>query len=89
MEPKTTSIPNSVLLSKKISNGAKVVYALLAMYAEQGVKDPDQKLLAEGANCSERMIRSYLNELRNTGFITWKQRGLTKTNVYFLLEGEK
>lgn len=85
MQSKTTKIPNSVILSKKISNGAKVVYALLSMYAEQNEHAPDQKRLAQDANCTERSIRIYLNELRDAGLIDWKQRGLTKTNVYFLL----
>jgi len=77
-----TMIPNSVLTSK-LSHGAKVVYALLAMYAQQKSHCPSQMQLAKAAHCTERTIRTYLNELRDTGFVNWEQHGLTKTNIYF------
>lgn len=77
-----TIIPNSILASE-ISFGAKVIYALLLMYAQQKRYSPSQKQLAEVANCTERTVRKYLKELRNAGLLNWKQRGLTQTNVYF------
>lgn len=77
-----TKIPNSVLLSN-ISFGAKVVFALLIMFAKQTNRSPSQKQLAKAANCSEKTVRIYLNELRDAGFLNWKQCGLTQTNVYF------
>jgi hypothetical protein len=81
-----TSVPNIVLTSN-ISFGAKVIYALLLMFAWQNKETfPGQSRLAQAAGCTERTVRTYLSELKKIGLITWKQRGLTKTNIYYINE---
>ncbi len=79
-----TSIPNIVLTSS-LSFGAKTIYSLLLMFAWQEKETfPGQARLAQDAGCTERTVRTYLNELKKAGLITWKQRGLTKTNIYYI-----
>lgn len=79
-----TSIPNIVLTSS-LSFGAKTIYSLLLMFAWQEKETfPGQARLAQDAGCTERTVRTYLNELKKVGLITWKQRGLTKTNIYYI-----
>ena len=76
-----TSVPN-VILTSSLSFGAKTIYSLLLMFAWQEKETfPGQARLAQAAGCTERTVRTYLNELKKEGLITWKQRGLTKTNV--------
>lgn len=80
-----TIIPNDVLEAEVISPGAKVIYALLLRFAWQNGKAfPGQERLAEAAGCAKRSVQTYLNELRNVGLISWKRRGTTKTNVYYI-----
>lgn len=80
-----TPVPNAVLESKSLSLGAKVVYALLLKYAWQsGEAFPGQGRLAESTGCTERTIRTYLTELKSAGLISWRRRGLTKTNIYYI-----
>lgn len=79
-----TSVPN-VILTSSLSFGAKTIYSLLLMFAWQEKETfPGQARLAQAAGCTERTVRTYLNELKKEGLITWKQRGLTKTNVYYI-----
>jgi len=79
-----TSVPNIVLTSD-LSFGAKVIYALLLMFAWQDKETfPGQARLAQAAGCTEKTVRTYLNELKEAGLITWKRRGLTQTNVYYI-----
>jgi biotin operon repressor len=69
-----TSIPNIVLTSS-LSFGAKTIYSLLLMFAWQEKETfPGQARLAQDAGCTERTVRTYLNELKKVGLITWKQR---------------
>jgi len=82
-----TAIPNIVLRSPNLSLQAKMLYALLLSYAWQdGWCFPGQERLAKNMRISDRMVRDYLQELRAIGLIDWEQRGLTKTNVYYINE---
>ena len=79
-----TSIPNIVLTSS-LSFGAKTIYSLLLMFAWQEKETfTGQARLSQDAGCTERPVRTYLNELKKVVLITWKQRGLTKTNIYYI-----
>ena len=80
-----TQIPNAVLIDKRLSVGAKLVYAMLLKYA-WGVDGcfPGQLKLADDMGAGERSIRTYLKELEGVGFLEVKQRGLGKTNLYRL-----
>lgn len=82
-----TSIPNRILRNGQISLGSRMCYAMLLSYAWQdNFCFPAQLRLAEDLGIGERTVRQYLNELRDGGLITWKQRGLNLPNVYRILK---
>src|SRR5918999_1751521 len=79
-------IPKAILLCQDISYGAKVAYSILLGYAWQDeFCFPAQESLANDLGCSIRQARRFLVELKGQRFITWKQTGLNKPNVYYLL----
>ena len=81
-----TSIPNRILRNPNLSIGAKMAYTMLLHYAwQKGFCFPAQTRLAEDLGCGERSIRRWLNELKASGLVTWKQVGLNKPNVYRIL----
>jgi len=80
-----TQIPNVVLKHAGVSYGAKVAWGVLVSYAWQ--KDfcfPAQERLAKDMNCTVRQVQRLLGELRDAGFVTWKQQGLNRPNIYHL-----
>lgn len=80
-----TQVPNHVLKSHKVSPGAKLTYAMLLSYAwHNDFCFPGQIRLAQDMGVGERSIRTYLAELEKEGFLTVKQRGQGKTNLYEL-----
>lgn len=80
-----TSVPNKVLFATGLSMAAKCLYSILLAFAWQEDECfPGQEKLAEAAGCSFRTIRKYLDELREYGLISWVQRGLNQTNVYYI-----
>jgi hypothetical protein len=80
-----TQVPNHVLVSKKLSPGAKLTYAMVLKYAWQNNHCfPGQKRLAEDMGVSDRSVRTYMQELEAEKCLTIKQRGLGKTNWYEL-----
>jgi len=80
-----TQVPNHVLVSKKISPGAKLTYAMLLKYAWQNnYCYPGQERLADDMGVTDRSVRTYLQELATQLFLTIKQRGLGKPNLYEL-----
>lgn len=79
-------IPRLVLLHPEISYGAKVVYGVLLHYAWQDdFCFPAQDSLAKDMLCTDRQIRRYLDELKTSKLVSWKQRGLTQPNIYSIL----
>jgi hypothetical protein len=79
-------IPKAILLCQTISYGAKVAYSILLGYAWQDeFCFPAQESLANDLGCSVRQARRFLVELKDQRFISWKQTGLNKPNVYYLL----
>lgn len=81
-----TQIPNVVLKHPLISFGAKVAYGVLLSYAwTEDFCFPAQDRLARDLNCSVRQVQRLLSELKEQGFITWKQQGLNRPNIYYLL----
>src|ERR1700690_2967996 len=81
-----TQVPNVVLKHSAISFGAKVAYGVLLSYAwSDDFCFPAQDRLAKDLNCSVRQVQPLLNELKDQSFITWKQQGLNKPNIYYLL----
>lgn len=80
-----TQVPNIILQNPDLSIGAKITYAMMLKYAWS--KDfcfPGQETLAKDLGAGERSVRRYIKELEDSGFITVKQRGLGKVNVYAL-----
>ncbi|MCG9966748.1 helix-turn-helix domain-containing protein [Pelotomaculum terephthalicicum JT] len=85
-----TAVPNSVLTAPRLSLPAKSIYAILLMFAWQEDECfPGQERLAEVANCTDRTIRKYLDELREFDLISWVQRGLNQTNIYYIHDTSK
>jgi len=80
-----TMVPNHVLVSEKISPGAKLTYAMLLKYAWQNdYCFPGQQRLAKDMGVTDRSVRTYLQELEIEKFVGIKQRGLGKPNLYEL-----
>ena len=80
-----TQVPNFILMNDKLNVGAKITYAMLLKYAWYDDHCfPGQATLAKDIGTSARSVRSYLKELETSGYITIKQRGLGKVNVYEL-----
>lgn len=81
-----TALPNRILKHRDLSLGARMTYGMLLSYAWQ--KDfchPAQARIAADLGVSARSVRTFLAELRDNRLITWKQQGLNKPNVYYLL----
>lgn len=82
-----TQLPNYILKDKKLSFGARLAYAVLLSYAwQEDSCFPGQTRMAHDLGTTDRSVRSFLNELRERGYIDWKQQGLNKTNIYYILD---
>jgi len=80
-----TQVPNHVLVSSRLSPGAKLTYAMLLKYAWQNdYCFPGQERLAKDMGVTDRSVRTYLQELATKQFVVIKQRGLGKPNLYEL-----
>src|SRR5229473_5673810 len=80
-----TQVPNHLLISEKLSPGAKLAYAMLLKYAWQNdYCFPGQVRLARDMGVTDRSVRTYLQELAAKQFFAIKQRGLGKHNLYEL-----
>src|SRR5438067_1803624 len=80
-----TQVPNHVLISDRLSPGAKLTYAMLLKYAWQNdYCFPGQERLGKDMGVTDRSVRTYLQELEAQRFVNIKQRGLGKPNLYEL-----
>ena len=80
-----TQVPNFILVSKKVSVGAKLTYAMLLKYAWQNdYCFPGQERLAEDIGVTPRSVVNFTKELEKAGFIKVQRRGQGKTNIYEL-----
>lgn len=78
-----TQVPNHILVSTKLSPGAKLAYAMLIKYAWQNdYCFPGQARLATDMGVTDRSVRTYLQELELYQFISIKRQGLGKVNLY-------
>lgn len=79
-------VPRPVLKAKGLSVKAKLVYSLLLDYAW---KDdhcfPGQDVLAYDLDISTDSVQRALQELREKKLVDWKQQGLNKPNIYYVL----
>ncbi len=80
-------LPRYVLKDKRLSFGARLTYAVLLSYAWQEESCfPGQDRMAEDLGTTDRSIRTFLNELRECRYIAWKQQGLNRPNIYYILD---
>jgi hypothetical protein len=79
-------IPKAILVHQHLSYGAKVAYGILLGYAwQEEFCFPAQHALATDLACSVRQARRLLDELKQGNFISWRQQGLNKPNIYYIL----
>jgi hypothetical protein len=79
-------LPRPVLRAKGLTFRAKLLYVALLDYAwQKGSCFPGHATLAQDLDTSHDTVRRGLAELREYGLVTWKQQGLNKPNVYYLL----
>ena len=79
-------VPKIVLMHQNLSYGAKVAYGVLLGYAWQDdFCYPAQESIARDLSCSTRQVRRLLTELKDRELISWKQQGLNRPNIYFVL----
>jgi ribosomal protein S18 len=64
------AIPDPILFSKSLSDGAKLLYGLVKRYVDIGECFATNAHFAEILNCSESSIKRYLRELVSQGYIT-------------------
>src|SRR5438128_12411663 len=69
-----TQVPNHVLVSSKLSPGAKLTYAMLLKYAWQNdCCFPGQERLATDMGVTRQSTNAYVQELQREQFITIKR----------------
>jgi Helix-turn-helix domain len=79
-------VPDPLLRSNLVSNGAKLCWAQLARHAgKDGNCFPRQSTLAAEIGVTDRMIRYYLRELENSGLLRTIHVGLNEPNRYEFL----
>jgi hypothetical protein len=82
-----TQLPRYVLKDKKLSFGARLTYAVLLSYAwQEDSCFPGQERMARDLGTVDRSVRRFLMELKERGYIDWKQQGLGKPNIYYILD---
>jgi len=80
-----TQVPNFILVSKKVSVGAKLTYAMLLKYAWQDdYCFPGQDRLADDMGVGKRSIVRWIKELEENNFLKVSRRGQGKSNLYEL-----
>ena len=80
-----TMVPNHVLISTKVSPGAKLAYTMLLKYYHyNGEVFPGQERLAKEIGVSKRSVVTFIKELSDAKFITVQRRGQGLTNKYVM-----
>ena len=80
-----TQVPNALLRAKGVSQGAKLVYAMLLSYAwHNNSCFPGQDRLADDLSISRQSVNTHVKELDRKDYISIKRRGLGKPNTYTL-----
>lgn len=82
-----TQLPNYILKDTRLSFGARLTFAVLLSYAwQEGSCFPGQARMAADLGTSDRSIRTFLAELKTKGYVGWRQQGLNRPNVYYILD---
>lgn len=64
-----------------------MTYAVILSYAwQEDSCFPGQDRMAKDLGTTDRSVRTFLAELKAHGYIDWKQRGLGKPNIYYILD---
>jgi len=80
-----TQVPNFILVSKQVSVGAKLTYAMLLKYAWQDdYCYPGQERLADDIGVTTRSVVKFIKELQEADFIEVERRGQGRANRYIL-----
>jgi predicted transcriptional regulator len=80
-----TQIANTVLDDSSLSHVAFRTYLHLVKFAwHKGNCFPGHNKLAKLMSVSRSTVMRALKELKKRGLISWKQRGMTKTNIYYI-----
>lgn len=80
-----TACPNRLLLDTYLSRDARLLGCLLFLHAGNGEKTfPRQEQLAAELTTTTRSIQRWLSDLRDAGWIEWRQT--QKNNEYTLLD---
>ena len=81
-----TQVPNHVLVSSRLSPGAKLAYAMLLKYAWQNdYCFPGQDRLAADMGVTRQSANTYIQELQREEFIQVQRRGQGRPNRYRLI----
>lgn len=82
-----TQLPRYILKDKTLTFGARLTYAVLLSYAwQEDSCFPGQSRMAKDLGTTDRSMRRFLIELKQAGYIDWRQQGLGKTNIYYILD---
>jgi len=87
MKRNFTQIPNAIITNKNLPDGAFRTYTLLKSFKYgSGSVFPSQMTLAKIRGKSKRTIINHLKTLRSNKLITYKKRGFSASNQYFISE---
>ena len=85
-----TQVPNHVLVSNRLSPGAKLTYAMILKYAwEKDFSFPGQDRLATDMGVTRQSVNTYIQELQREQFIQIQRRGQGRPNLYRLMMKKK
>ncbi len=80
-----TQVPNLILRNSELTEGAKLVYALLLSYAWHNDSCfPGQDRLAADCGKTQSWVSKRMVELEQNSFLEIQRRGQGKTNIYVL-----
>lgn len=80
-----TQVPNFILVSRKVSVGAKLTYAMLLRYAwSNDFCFPGQDRLADDMGCSRQSVNKFIKELSDAEYVKVERRGQGRPNIYKL-----
>src|ERR1051325_9769208 len=85
-----TQAPNHVLVSDRLSPGAKLAFAMLLKYMwEKDYCFPGQERLAADMGVTRQSANTYIQELQREQFIEVKRRRQGRPNLYRLIVKRK
>jgi ribosomal protein L37AE/L43A len=86
LQPGFGIVHRSVLTSKTLSRGAKLLYSLLCSYANQdGECFPSQVTMAEDLGATDTSIQTWIDELTDAWMVEKRLEGMPAHNVYTVL----